>query len=142
MIMLWRGFRRITSQLGNIKFWIIFLIPNINFFFVIYSYIIHLCHTYCMIFGRRRKWNLKNMLEKLLYQAGMTWQFGRISGRHISRKIYGQNILAFHTTVTFQCRNQSRQIHDLVTMHTDSSVPFISHAKRMVRFILITSSFI
>jgi hypothetical protein len=27
-------------------------------------------------------------------------------------------------------------------MHTDSSIPFISHAKRMVRFILITSSFI
>jgi hypothetical protein len=147
MIMLLIGFRRITPQLDNIKIWLIFLIPNIKFFFVIYLYIIHLYHIDCMIFGTRCKWNLKNMPEKVLYQARMTWQFGRISVRHTSQKIYGRNILAFdiwafHTTVTFQCRNKSRQIHDSVTMHTDSSVPFISHAKRMVRFILIASSFI
>jgi hypothetical protein len=36
-----------------------------------------------VIFGARHKRNLKNMPKKVLYQAGMTWQFGRISGDYI-----------------------------------------------------------
>jgi hypothetical protein len=92
MIMLWGGFERITLQLGDIENnTIIFLILNIKISFVINSYKIHLYHVGCMIFGMRNKKNLKNMLEKTFYQAGMTWQFGRISGRHTSWRIYGRN---------------------------------------------------
>jgi hypothetical protein len=47
-----------------------------------------------MIFGMRRKKNLKNMLEKMLYQVGMMWWFGRILGCHTSRRIYGRNIFS------------------------------------------------
>jgi hypothetical protein len=38
--------------------------------------------------------------------------------------------------------NQSWQIHSSVTTHTGGFISFISHAKRMVRFILITSIFL
>jgi hypothetical protein len=34
----------------------------------------------------------KNMLEITVYKAGMTWQFGGISGCHTSWMIYGRNI--------------------------------------------------
>jgi hypothetical protein len=33
--------------------------------------------------------------------------------------------------------NQNRQIHGSVTTHTDESVPFSAHAKRMVKLILM-----
>ena len=33
--------------------------------------------------------------------------------------------------------NRSRQIHGSVTKHTGGNVPFVSHAKQMVRLILI-----
>jgi hypothetical protein len=82
-------------QLGNIENnTIFFLILNIKISFVIYSYIIHLYNIRCMIFDMRRKRNLKNMLEKMLYQTRMMWWFGRISGRHTSRRIYGRNIFS------------------------------------------------
>jgi hypothetical protein len=42
----------------------------------------------------RRKKKLKNIPNKILYQAGMTWWFGRILGHHTSQKIYGQNIFS------------------------------------------------
>jgi hypothetical protein len=38
--------------------------------------------------------------------------------------------------------NQSWQIHSSVTTHTGGFISFISHVKRMVRFILITSIFL
>jgi len=47
-----------------------------------------------MSFGMRHKKNLKNMPKKTLYHVGMTWWFGRISGRHTSQKIYGWNIFS------------------------------------------------
>jgi len=110
MILLWEGFERITLQLGNIeKNMIIFFNLNIKISFVINSYRISLYHIGCMIFYMRRKRNLKTMLEKTLYQAGMTWQFGRISNRHTSWRIYGQNI--FSTW----CPRVSHDAHSLVS---------------------------
>jgi hypothetical protein len=96
MIMLRGGFGRITLQLDNIENNMImfFLILNIKISFVIISYRIRLYHVSCVIFGLRRKTNLKNMLEKTLYQVWMTWQFGRIFGRHTSWRKYGQNIFS------------------------------------------------
>jgi hypothetical protein len=46
-------------------------------------------------------------------------------------------VRVFHTTVTVWCG----QIHNSIIKHTGNSVSFILHAKRMVRFILITSIF-
>jgi hypothetical protein len=71
MIMLRGGFGRITLQLDNIENNMImfFLILNIKISFVIISYRIRLYHVSCVIFGLRRKTNLKNMLEKTLYQV-------------------------------------------------------------------------
>jgi len=92
--MLQGGFVRIKLQLSDIEniTIIVFWILNIKISFVINSYIIHLNHIGCMIFGIRRKTILKNMPEKTLYQAGITSQFGRILGRHTSRRIYEWNI--------------------------------------------------
>jgi hypothetical protein len=62
-----------------------------------------------MIFGIRRKTILKNMSEKTLYQAGITSQFGRILGRHTSRRIYmsgiysAHDVRSFYTTLTIRC---------------------------------------
>jgi hypothetical protein len=54
---------------------------------------------------------------------------------------YIQHMMFKHFTGRSQSGtgNQSRQIHCSVITHIDDSVPFISHAKRMVRLILITS---
>jgi hypothetical protein len=47
----------------------------------------------CVIFGMKRRKKPKHTLEITIYkQAGMTWQFGGILGRHTSRRIYGRNI--------------------------------------------------
>jgi len=46
-------------------------------------------------------------------------------------------VRVFHTTVTVWCG----QIHNSIIKHTGNSVSFILHAKRMVRFILMTSIF-
>ena len=60
MIILRRGFERITLQLGNIKNnAIIFLILNIKIPFAINSYRIHLYHVGCVSFGMKRKTNKK-----------------------------------------------------------------------------------
>ena len=63
-------------------------------FFVINSYRICLYHVGWMIFYMKRKKNLKNMLEKMLCHAGMTWQYEKILGHHTSRRIYGRNIFS------------------------------------------------
>jgi hypothetical protein len=59
-----------------------------------------------------------------------------IGGIYLARVIQ-----AFNTIVTVQCGNQSQKIHGSVTTHTSSSVSLVSHVKRMVRVILITSIF-
>ena len=96
MIMLRWGFGRITLQLGNIENNMIFFknLLYIKISFVINSYKIHLYHVGCVTFGMRCKKKLKNMPEMTLYQAEMTWWFGRIPGRHTSRRIYGRNIFS------------------------------------------------
>jgi hypothetical protein len=43
-------------------------------------------------FGIKREKKQKNMLEMMVYKAGMTWKFGGISGRRTSQRIYGRNI--------------------------------------------------
>ena len=108
IIMLRGGFERITLRLSNIEIRIIFLFQILKKTFVIYLQIIHLYHIGCVIFYTRCKKNQKNMQKKVICQAEMTWQFGRISGCiHLGDnmgKIHSAcDVHAFHMRVTIQC---------------------------------------
>jgi hypothetical protein len=110
MIMLRGQCGRITLQLGNIK--------NNTIFFLKTIYILKsnlsLTHIKYIVSCRLRDFwykvqkKLKNMLEIMLYQAGITWRFGGILGRHTSWRIYGRSI--FSTW----CPSGSHDAHSLV----------------------------
>jgi len=48
----------------------------------------------CVIFGMKHKKRPKKTREMEVSKAETTWQFGGISNRYTSRKIFGHNILS------------------------------------------------
>jgi hypothetical protein len=48
----------------------------------------------CVIFGMKHKKRPKKTREIEVSKAETTWQFGGISNRYTSRKIFGHNILS------------------------------------------------
>jgi hypothetical protein len=94
------------------------------------------------------------MLKKESFHAGRTWWFGRISNLRTSQRLCKLSIYiyiyiacdarAFCTMVTIQCGEPEqtdsqfhyhahRRIHS-ITMHTEGSIPFVSHEKQTIRF--------
>jgi hypothetical protein len=95
----------------------------------------------CVIFGmKHKKRQKKNARDKGLQGWNDVAVWRDFKPLHIPKDIWPQYI-EHVTSKRFTRRSQSgacnrdRQIHGSMTTHTDDFVPFVAHAKRMVRLI-------
>ena len=94
-----------------------------------------------MIFSMRYKRKQKNMRKKELsiWNDLAVWKdFILVYMSKAVWKEYIQHMMSrcFKRCSQSDVENWNQHVHDFITTHTSSYIPFISHAKQMIKFIV------